>query len=115
MFSAFILASLVSLFSAPAHADQICYDMQVCGEVCDTYTISPTTTYPSLTTSNVRTLRTVAPAEVCHTECDTEEYCYPEDYTDGGEGADYGTDDIDACYQEQLLVDQIRCIQMLGS
>jgi len=111
MFSAFILASLVSLFTAPAHADQICYDVQVCGEVCDEITLSLSTDYPSLTVSNVRSVR-VTP---CHTECDTEEYCYPEDTTNGGEGTDYGTDDIDACYQEQLLVDQIRCIQMLGA
>ena len=113
MFSAFILASFVSLISSSAHADQVCYDEQVCGDVCTTTLVS-TTTYPSLTTSNVRTL-TATPTEFCHTECDVEQVCLPEDYTNGGEGADYSTDDIDACYQEQLLVDQIRCIQMLGS
>ena len=111
MFSTFILASIVSLFAAPAHADQVCYDVQVCGDVCTTYTVSPTT-YPSLTVSNARTLTT---RQLCHTECDVEQVCTPEDYTNGGEGYDYSTDDIDACYQEQLLVDQIRCIQMLGS
>lgn len=108
MFSAFALLSFLSALSSPAHADEICYDMQVCEEVCTDLTID------TATLSYARRAPTsYTPPQHCETVCDIEEYCYPDDTTNGGEGADYGTDDIDACYAEQLLVDQIRCIQML--
>lgn len=92
-----------------AQADQICYDEQVCEEVCTELT--PVAALPSL--SIARTPRSYTPPTHCETVCTIEQVCTPEDYTDGGEGVDYSQGELDACYDEPLLADQIRCIQAL--
>lgn len=109
--------SLCSIFANLARAEEICYDMQVCEEVCtEGYTVSDVPLDADLSAARtVRGFQQISLPVTCETVCDIEEYCYPVDTTNGGEGNTYDTDDIDACYQEQLLVDQIRCIQMLGA
>ena len=98
---------LAALVSTPAHAET-CYDVQVCEEVCTEVYLEPVDGELELS----RTAGGFQPFELpqsCETVCTFEEYCLPEG---AGEGT-YDIDPIDACYAEQLLVDQIRCIQAL--
>ncbi len=111
MLRTFCLLGLCSIFANLARADEICYDLQVCEEVCtegyivDDLSVNPT----QVQARTVRGFQEVELPVTCETVCTFEEFCYPE----GGEGPTHDTDEIDACYAEQLLVDQIRCIQAL--
>ncbi len=106
-----VLAALVVLLPS-ARADEICYDLQVCEEVCtEGYEVAPVGDTSLNYARRSGGFQQIELPVTCETVCTFEEYCYP---TGGGEGT-YDQDDIDACYNEQLLVDQIRCIQMLQS
>ena len=106
MFS--LMLSLFAFAASSAHAADGCYDYQVCEEVCTDLQVS------SVTLSRTAGTRwTTAPIQHCETVCTVEQYCPPEDPTDGGEGADYSEDEFAECYAMPLLVDQIRCVQAM--
>lgn len=111
----FALVAALAALSSNAFADEICFEQQVCEEVCTDvyYEVSDEEILYSNRSS--RGFQELELPQSCETVCTFEEYCYPVDTTNGGEGNTYDTDDIDACYAEQLLVDQIRCIAMLGA
>lgn len=101
-------------FSTSARAGEICFEQQVCEEVCTEviYEVSDEELSYASRSSGSRSLDL---PQSCETVCTFEEFCYPVDTTNGGQGNSYNTDDVDACYAEELLVDQIRCIAMLGA
>lgn len=100
---------ILALFAMPAaHADE-CYEYQVCEEVCTD--IEPTSL--TLSASRVRGAISVEPLQHCEIVCDIEEYCPPEDPTNGGEGADYSEDEFAQCWDLPLVVDQIQCMHAL--
>ena len=106
MFSLFI--ALFSFTTSTASATDGCYEYQVCEEVCTDLEVS------SVTLSRAVPTRWITePLQHCETVCTIDEYCPPDDPTNGGEGADYSADEFAACYDMPLLVDQIRCIQAL--